>query len=1037
MSGQVEFALLGPMQVRAGGTVMPVLPGKQRALLAALLLRANRRVSLDELVEAIWGPEPPAAAFGTLRDYVKELRKSLQGIAGPRISTMAGGYQIRVDTAELDIFRFEALRHSARSAAARGSWEQATAELGLALSLWRGAPLADVPSESLALREVPRLTELYLHALESRIEADLQLGRQGEVVADLRHVITEHPLRERLHALLMLALYRDGRQAEALAAYQQARRVLIDEVGAEPGLALRQLEQQILREDPALAAQPPTDRQALGHPDRAKAQPADSVVPRQLPAAVSNFTGRAAELGALRAQLAQAAGDGLAVIITAIAGTAGVGKTALAVHVAHQTADQFPDGQLYVNLRGYDPAEPMSPPDAIGGFLRALGVAGHDIAADAAERAAQYRSLLAGRRILLLLDNAKSAEQVRPLLPGAPGTVVLVTSRDSLAGLVARDGAWRLELDRLPGAEASSLLRALVGARGDAEPEMVEALAIQCSRLPLALRIAAELVVSRPASSLADLVTELNDQTRRLELLNAVDDEQSAVRAVFSWSYRHLKPDAARTFRFLGLHPGADFDCGGVAALTAKTAGQARAALEDLAQAHLVHTVTAGRYEMHDLLRAYAAELAVSQEPQADRDSAMTCLFDYYLYRASAAVQFLFPASESGTAPGPAAYMDGAQFADPPAARAWLDDERANLVTIAAHTADSGSPMDTPRLAASLFRYLEGGGHYAETSAICEYARRAAHRSGDKVAEAEAYNNGTVVDLRQGRYPEAAFKLGQALELYRRVGDHVGQARALGNLGIVAMLQGGYERAGDYQQQALDLYQQAGNQAGEMRTLTNMGSIDLRQGRYPQATQRFQRTLDLSRQLGSQTSEGYSLASLGIVGLRQGEAEEASGKLELALSIFREISDPTGEAFALSGLGAADRRQGRYQQARRRHEQGMALCREHGDQPGEAEALNSIGELLLATGDPDKARLHHESALALASRVGDKYELARAHNGLAETCSAAGNQALALHHWRQALGFYTDLGAPEASQISATLDVLPNARPALNSGGRT
>jgi tetratricopeptide (TPR) repeat protein len=668
----------------------------------------------------------------------------------------------------------------------------------------------------------------------------------------------------------------------------------------------------------------------------------------------------------------------------------------------------------------------MSPLDAISGFLRALGTAGQDIAADAAERAAQYRSRLAGRRLLLLLDNARSAEQVRPLLPGAPGSVVVVTSRDSLAGLVARDGVWRLELDTLAGTEARSLLRALIGPRADAEPDMLEALAAQCSGLPLALRIAAELVVSRPGSSLADLVTELTDQTRRLELLSAAGDEQSAVRTVFSWSYRNLDPHDARTFRYIGLHPGADFNLSGVAALTARTADQARASLEVLARAHLVRAVSADRYDMHDLLREYAAELAASQESLADRDAAMTALFDYYLHSAEAAVQFLIPASESGVFAGAAADSDAARFADSPAARAWLDAERATLVAIAAHTADHGWPQHTPRLAASLFRYLEGGGHYAETTAICECARRAAHRSGDRVAEAEACNNGTVVDLRQGRYPEAAHKLGLALDLYRQVGDHVGQARVLRNLGIVTMLQGDYQQARDYQQQALDLYTQAGNQVGEMRTLMNVGSIDLRQGRYDQAVGRLRRGLDLCRQLGGQTIGGYLLANLGIVGLRQGEDQQAVDHLEQALAIFREIGDPTGEALALSGLGVADRRQGRYQRAGQRHEQALALCREHGDQPGEAEALNSIGELLLATGEPDRARTQHEAALALADHIGDKYELARAHNGVADACIAAGNRANALSHWQRAHGLYTDLGAPEASQIRVKLAAIPD-----------
>src|ERR1700690_2683501 len=435
----MEFCLLGPLVVRCGGAVVPVAPGKQRAVLAALLLNARRVVSLDELTEVLWGTGPPPSARVTLQNYVKRLRQSLGTAGGSRICTEPGGYQVVLKTGELDTFRFEELTGSARAAVRRGAWDLAAQQARAALSLWRGEALADVPSDLLSLREAPRLAEARRQALETRIEADLHLGRHAEAIGELRRLADTDPLREHLHALLMLALYRDGRQAEALAAYTDAPDVLVDELGTEPGTELRELQRRILSADPGLADPGPGQR---ANSDQRR------IVPRQLPGAVPHFTRRAARPPGRTGP--PAPGTAGTVLISAIDGTAGVGKSALAVHWAHQVAGLFPDGQLYVNLRGYDPGQPMSPADALAGFLRTLGVSDPEIPAELAERAARYRSLLAGRRMLVLLDNASQVEQVRPLLPGATACVCLVTSRDSLAGLVAREGAGRLSLDLLP-----------------------------------------------------------------------------------------------------------------------------------------------------------------------------------------------------------------------------------------------------------------------------------------------------------------------------------------------------------------------------------------------------------------------------------------------------------------------------------------------------------------------------------------------------------------------------------------------------------
>ena len=726
MTPKLEFCLLGPLVVRCGGVVLPVPRGRQRAVLAVLLLNAGRVVSVGEIAETLWGPAPLPSAPATVRNYVKRLRRVLRDADRARIVTRSPGYLIRVDPGELDVARFEALLEGARNAARGGSWEAAADQVREALALWRGEPLADVESESLALREVPRLAELRLQAAELRLDAELRLGRHGVVIAELERMVAAHPLREHLHALLMLALYHDGRQAEALAAYQHARRVLVDELGAEPGAELRELHRQILTTGPVLAGPesgrlPPGARPAGGGPR--------PVVPRELPGPVPQFVGRAAELADLTGMLDRASAQTpRTLVIWAIAGMAGVGKTALAMQWAHRVADRFPDGQLHVNLRGYDPGQPMSAADALAGFLRSLGVAEQDIPAETGERAARYRSLLTGRRMLIMIDNAGDVEQVRPLLPGSPSCVTVVTSRDALSGLVARDGARRLDLDLLPPAEAMGLLRALIGERVDAEPEATATLAGYCARLPLALRVAAERAAASPGVSLADVTSELADQQDRLDLLDAAGDRLTAVRAVFSWSVRHLDDEAARAFRLLGLHPGADFDAYAAAALTDTALRQARWLLERLARAHLIQPAGASRYGMHDLLRAYAADQAADQDSEQERGAALTRLFDHYLATAAVAAGTLFPADPDQPAlPQPAGPVP--PVTSPAAVLAWLDARRSTLVAVAAHAADHGWPGHAIGLAATIFRYPDVG-HFTDAAAMHGHARRAAAQAG-------------------------------------------------------------------------------------------------------------------------------------------------------------------------------------------------------------------------------------------------------------------------------------------------------------------
>ncbi len=741
--------------------------------------------------------------------------------------------------------------------------------------------------------------------------------------------------------------------------------------------------------------------------------------PQELPAPALPFIGRETELATLTALHEQPVSHGpQTAVISAIDGTAGVGKTALALWWAHQRASLFPDGQLYVNLRGYDPDQPVRPHDALGGFLRALGLAGPDIPPDQAERAARYRSRLAGRRVLVLLDNARDAEQVRPLLPGSACCLALVTSRDTLAGLVARDGALRLDLDLLSAADAVSLLRSLIGERAESDRPAVEALAVACGGLPLALRIAAELVSARPLTTLADLAGELADRHRRLDLLDAGGDPQTAMRAVFSWSYQHLDGVSSHAFRQLGLHPGAHFDAYATAALTGGALEQASRTLAELARAHLIAPAADGRYGMHDLLRAYAAELAAAHDPEPARRAALTRLFDYYLGSTAIAVDTLFPAEEPRTARTVKPSTPVPQVTDPAVALDWLNAERAALVAIAGYSADYGWPDHTTSLARIIFRYLEGAGHYPEIVTIYAHARRAASLSGDRKAQAEALNCVCVADLRQGRYEQAAAHLRQARLIYAESSDRTGQAYVLGNLGIIEFLLGRYRSAIAHQHQALELYRLGGSRLGEARTLVNLAIAELRLGEYEPAAAALRRSLDLAGQLGIRTAAALALVNLGLVELRLGRPAQAIEHERHGLALYRESGDPAGEAEALTSLGAAESAQGWHHQAIPHHQQALALFRRLGDPAGQAAALNGLAEALLATGDLGQARGQHGMALALAGKIGDRYEQARAHLGLARCCQAT-DPAAGRGHWRQAMARYAELGAPEAGQLAA------------------
>ena len=930
----MDFGLLGPLIVRDGTRHVPVSAPRQRVLLAALLLSAGRVVSLDALAEMLWEGEPPAGARGALHSAVQRLRSTLGPSGADLIETQPPGYLMKVGDGEIDVREFSALAARGRAAAEAGSWAQAAGLLRDALGLWRGEPLADVPSRLLREREVPPIEDQRLQALVTRIDADLHLGRHTELVAELRQLVAAHPVQEQFHAQLMLSLYRSGRQADALAAYQDVRRILADDVGIDPGPELRLLHQRILAADselllatggePTAPASVPPSPAAPGPGDPAAGQ--HPVVPRHLPAATRHFAGRSGALTALTALAAEAAGTAQATVIAVIDGTAGIGKTTLALHFAHQVADRFPDGQLYVNLRGFDPAgPPVTPAEAIRLFLDALAVPAGRVPGGLEAQAGLYRSLLAGKRMLVLLDNARDVDQVRPLLPASPGCLVIVTSRSQLTSLVAAEGAFPLTLDVLAEAEARELLTRRLGPEPvAADPSAADELIRLCARLPLALSIAAARSASQPGLSLAALAADLRGARGRLNALDA-GHPVTNVRAVLSWSYQQLDAATARLFRLLGLHAGPDIAAAAAASMAGLPLDGARRSLGELARVHLLAEHAPGRFSSHDLLRAYAAEQTQSADSEAERRAATGRMLDHYLHTANSAGLQLHPTRRPvALAPlQPGAVPE--HIGDVGQALAWFEAERRVLVAAAERAAETGFDTHAWQIPWALSRFLDTRGRWHEWTVTEQIALAAAERLGDRAAQAGAHERYGYANARLGSYEDAYAHLGLALSIHTERGDEAGQAYVHNALAITLHFQDRYADALDHARQALDLYTALGDQSGR----------------------------------------ALALNSLGWFHTLLGDHQEALRYCEQALDLFRDQGNQDGVAGALDTLGYAHQQVGNYAEAIAYYQQAVDLDREMGSRWGVGETLGHLGDARHAAGDAAGARAAWEEALAI------------------------------------------------------------------------
>jgi DNA-binding SARP family transcriptional activator/tetratricopeptide (TPR) repeat protein len=933
-SDGVQVRLLGPVDVVVDGAPRS-LPGLRRnAVLAVLALNAGSVVSSRRLIDLVWGDAPPATAVNTLQAHVSQLRHVLGSKTA--IRARPPGYLLDLGDEASDVAVAEKL---IGSAARTSDPVRRAGQLRAALALWRGPPLDDVAGIAWLDEQARRLEQLWLHATETLLDTRLELGEHARLVPELEWLIRDHPFNEHLHGQLMLALYRAGRQADALDLYRRLRRTLDEELGIEPSQSLRDLEGAVLRQDRALDAT--TARTAAASP--AAAAP----VPAQLPLTVRAFAGRATELADLDALL-PAAGEGesgppTAVVISALSGTAGIGKTTLAVYWAHRVARRFPDGQLYVNLRGFDAAGPIvNPIDALRGFLQAFGVPAGRIPADLDGAAALYRSTLAGKRVLVVLDNARHVGQVRPLLPGAPGCMAVVTSRNELTPLVAAEGAHPLTLGLLAPAEARDLLARRLGAERVArEPDAVEEIITRCDRLPLGLGIAAGHAAVRPQFSLAVLAARLRDAAGGLDGFQG-GDAATDVRVVFSWSYRELSTDAARLFRLLGLHPGPDIAVPAVASLAGLPQPRAQTLLTELVQAHLLIEPTPGRYTFHDLLRAYAAEQARAEESAADIRAAMCRVFDHYLYAAHAAVLLMDPAR-------PPIALDAAQPGVTPhlphdheQALAWFAAEHPVLRAAIDRAAAGGFDTWTWKLAWTMTTFFDWSARWDDLVATQEAGLAALRRLGDTLGQAHAHRDIGRTLARLGRYDEARTHLDRAVVLYGELGDDAGQARTHHNLGWMWQVQGRHHDALVHSEEALRLFQRVGDRVGQARALNGTGWIHAQLGDYRRSLACCEQALVLMRELGDRHGEAGAWDSVAYAQHRLGAYRPAVEGYEQALTGYRELGDRFSEAAVLIHLGDTREAGGDVESARDTWRQALRIFEEL-DQPDAAEARMRLG----------------------------------------------------------------------------------------------
>jgi DNA-binding SARP family transcriptional activator/tetratricopeptide (TPR) repeat protein len=1051
----LEFRLLGPVEVWHQDRRLPLGGPKPRALLAALLLNAGRVVSAEHLVEALWGDRPPNSAHALIQTYVHGLRRGLplddhDGL----LETRPPGYLIRPASGQLDLKAFEGKVAHGRHHAAHNRHDLAAGELRAALTLWRGSALGGIGN---ALRgEAERLEETRLSVLEERVNAELAIGMDAELVGELTELVWAYPTRERLRGQLMTVLYRIGRQADALAVYHEGRRALADELGVDPGEELRQLFEAMLRADPSLSLPRPPQTAARSPrsgepayipepvevsepvpPDTARpsvpigpaAHPAAGPpgqagrkgVPGNLPRGLADFTGREEQIGELTTYLGTPSDTVKARVIS---GKGGVGKSALAVTVAHQVAAAFPDGQLYADLGGGG-GSPVPPADVLGRFLRALGVAPTAIPDTPEEIVDAYRSVLTGRRVLILLDDAASEQQVRPLVPGSPTCAVIITTRRRLAGLAGTD---HVNLDVLePGAAVELLARVAGHGRVDAQRDAAERIAHLCGYLPLALRTAGARLAARPHWSLATLASRLADERRRLDELTAGDIE---VRASVALSYDGLDEQAKKAFRALGLLGVPDFASWVVAALLGVPQPIGEQVLERLMDAQLVDFVAVDashqeRYRVHDLLRVYAAERAEAEDPAEDRAAAMSRALGGWLWLITHTASI----SPSGALTLRKQYANALPLGGDVAKRAasgmgaWFNAEAPALVT----AVERAAAMDMHDVACEVAAALCSSSFSVDTRfeewwRTHDAALSAARRAGNMLGEATLLVGLGQLRYRQDRYAEAKTFFHDALGLFRIAGDAHGEAVTLAEIGTACREQADFPQAAVHLELAIDAFRRLGDDTGIGYTTRLAGAVLLEQGDDKAALSRFDEALAAFRRLGSTRGEALTLRSASLVHRATGDLRRAEEMSARGVDLLRESGDTLMEAYAVQALAKTRIRLGEGASAMPDLVRALGVCVGHADRFGEALILRTMGELHLARGDHPEAEAHLYRSIALWEELGLPLFRARCQRDLARLREANGRREEAEALRSAAMETFSLFGTREYEELLAGKD---------------
>ncbi len=1039
---EIEFNILGPPELLVAGR-QEMIASQLWCVLVSLLLTPNVPVPAEALIDRLWGIDPPAKARTTIRTYIWRIEQTLSrapdGVV--HVGRQAHGYVLVIDPHCIDLHRFRSLRRQSDALAESGEVWHAAARLDEAEALWRGPALAGLPGDWIG-RMRDSLDEERRAAAARRIELELTLGRHAELLAELAELTERHPLDEALAGHRMIALFRSGRQADALRAYREIAAKLVED-GVHPGPELAGLHQRILRHDPELAITPAHRRTGR------EAQP------NTLPPDIGDFVGRAEELLLLTEDIKVRDRPALRII----EGIGGVGKTALAVHAAHRMTHRYPDAQLYLNFRGHNGLrDPLDPSDALRDLLMMLDTPAARIPRALDERAELWRAELSSRRALIIIDDVIGQEQVSPLLPDAGDCLVMVTSRRRLRGL---GQARKLTLQNLAEDDAVALFRQLAGRPADREPDHVAKASQLCGCLPLAIRLAASRLRSGAVATMVDLLDELDDPAGGQGQASEVSHR---IQAAFELSYRWLAPSEQRFFRYLGISPCLDFTAHSGAVLTGATLTGSQAALTALSDHCLLEETSPGRYVFHDLIRAFAAARFAAEDPEAVIRHNVGQLADYYTHTVARASEVHHALQRGGQAEGTGERWPVPFIETPEAAGAWLESEWRNALRVAEHCARREWKRRCAELVHALGEFLETSGHWDDalsahlmalqasrdlddlrgiarssfdlslmsmrtghSEAALQHAHEAADAFGalgDKRGEAAALDRIGIVHRNAARFREALAYHQEALDIYRDVNEMDGLAKALRHAGAALGSLGRYSEEMSYFRQALDIHRQTGDLRSQAITLNNIGTIQYEQGRHRDAMHSFHASLDIFRRIGGKQNLALLNHSMGRLQQYKGNLRAAIAVYHEVLATYRAIGDLQHQAYALVDIGSVYKATDRFDEALAHYENAASVAEKAGDRYMYAEALCGMAEAYVGSGRLNVALENYERAARLSSEIESLYLRAKALNGMGEIAFRNRGREAARIYWREAHDIFSQLGVAEAATVEVRLNAL-------------